>query len=80
MGNCRKCTIAAAVGFALDICEQEKISIPALEKINLSGYEDEDEVFKALEEFNKQVSSSRQIEAKSIKCFVFDDIEECKIS
>lgn len=79
MEGCRQCTISVAIGFALDVCEQENIKVPKLVKINAEGYESEDEVFEALKEFNDKVPSSRRVEANSIKCFVFDNIKECKL-
>lgn len=80
MGDCRECTIAAAIGFAADICQQEHITLPELEKIKESGYESEDEVLKVLEEFNKKVPENRKVEAQSIKCFAFQNHNECKLS
>jgi hypothetical protein len=79
MGDCRKCSISAAIGFALDICQQENIKVDSLEKIFSEGYQEESEVLTALEEFNSKVPTERKIEAKSIKCFVFTDNNDCKI-
>lgn len=79
MGDCRKCSISAAIGFALDICNQENIKIDSLEKIFNEGYAEEIEVLNALQEFNLKVPEKRKIEAKSIKCFIFTDNDECKI-
>lgn len=79
MKNCKPCSIKAAIGFALDICEQENIKIESLEKIGIDGYESDEEVIKALNEFNNLVPENRKIEAKSIKCFLFSDSAECNI-
>lgn len=79
MSACRECTIAAAIGFALDVCSQENIKVDNLEKIYNDGYESEDEVLQALKEFNSKVPDDRKLEANSIKCFAFKDQSECKV-
>lgn len=79
MNKCKPCSIAAAVGFALDICEQENIEIANLTKIKEEGYKDDQEVRKALDEFSKQCPDNRKLEAKAIQCFAFSDDEKCKL-
>lgn len=79
MKTCKPCSIAAAVGFALDICNQENIQVQGLIKIHTDGYENDEEVLKALEEFNNKVPQNRRVEAKSIKCFAFPDKDGCKL-
>ena len=78
MSTCKPCSIAAAVGFALDICEQENIQVQSLTKIKEEGYSDTQEVKDALEEFNSKCPQNRKLEAKTIKCFAFSEDEECK--
>jgi hypothetical protein len=79
MDACKPCSIAAAVGFALDICQQENITVQSLQKIHDEGYKNDEEVLKALEEFNSKVPKDRRVEAKTIKCFAFPGQNGCKL-
>ena len=79
MNNCKPCSIAAAVGFALDICKQENITVQELEKIHANGYDDDKEVLMALNAFNNKVPEHRRVEARAIKCFAFSSEDGCKL-
>lgn len=76
-GDCRTCTISAAIGFALDICHQENIVVDSLQRIYDEGYANETDVLTALEEFNSSVPEARRLEAKSVKCFAFSSCTDC---
>lgn len=76
--ECRPCDMAAAVGLARVLCQEENLACEELERIFERGYESEEEVLQALRKLVEQMPEGRRSEAMTILCAAFPQEAGCE--